>query len=237
MKNKDKDIAVETIGLSKSFGGFEAVKHVNLQLKKGEIYALVGSNGAGKTTFMKCIVGLLSPTEGHASIWGNDIEGDPITAKKLFGYVSDDPLVYDYLSGLEFLALTGNLRGMAKLEIDRKIKELIKLFPIEGILERSMSLYSRGNRQKVAFLSAIMSEPQVLFIDEPVAGLDPLSIEMFGKTIRNYVKKDKSVFFISHSLPFAQKYSHRVGLMENGKIVKEARTSQIEDMSDFFGIK
>lgn len=235
MDGNNNILGVETKNLSKQFGKLTAVKNVNLRIKKGEIYSLIGENGAGKTTLMKCIVGLLAYTSGEVTINGFNIIKQPLEAKKQFGFVPDDPSVYDYLTGIEFLELTANLRGIKKDEITSTIKRLIKLFPIEEILYQQMSSYSRGNRQKLAFLGALISSPPILFIDEPVAGLDPKSMEIFGNTIKSYAKAGNSIFFISHSLPFAQNYADRVGLMQKGVIVKETEIRKISNLSHFYG--
>lgn len=237
LRNHSKaGLAIETKNLTKRFGDFEAVKEVNLKIEKGGTYALIGPNGAGKTTLMKIIVGLLSPTSGTATIFGHDITKEPRIVKQFFGYIPDNPMAYDYLTGWEFLSLTGNLRGMEKVRLEKRIKELACLFPIEDILGQVMSSYSRGNRQKVAFLASFLEKPPLLFIDEPIAGLDPASIEIFGKTIRDHVKQGKTVFFISHSLSFAQKYADRVGLMQKGEIVKEEKVSKDFSIEAFLGV-
>jgi ABC-2 type transport system ATP-binding protein len=131
-----KDDAIVTQGLTKRFGSFSAVKDVNLHIKSGDVYALVGPNGAGKTTLVKMLVGLLAPTEGTARLFGHDVGREPIRAKEQFGYVSDDPTAYDYLTGKEFLVLTGRLRGMSETALTDRIKELVPLFPIEGCVSR-----------------------------------------------------------------------------------------------------
>jgi ABC-2 type transport system ATP-binding protein len=229
--------AIQTFSLTKNFGKFEAIKNVNLQVKSGEIYCLIGPNGAGKTTLLKCIVGLYKPTTGAAEIMGIDIQKDPEGAKKCFGYVSDDPYEYPFLSGYEFLGLTGNLRGMEKVEIKDKIKQLSKLFPIENILGQQIAGFSRGSRQKLAFLSAMISNPPIIFIDEPIAGLDPESVEIFGKTINDYVRSGNTVFYISHNLMFAEKYSQKVGLMKDGNIVKQGNLADISSFGNLISSK
>src|SRR3990172_5231260 len=150
-------MAIESVGLTKKFGTFSAVSDVNLHVQKGDVYALVGPNGAGKTTLVKMLVGLLAPTGGSALLFGHNVMTQPVRAKELFGYVSDDPTAYEYLSGREFLILKGRLRGMTERVLTERIGKLTSLFPIEDILSQPMSEYSRGNRQKTAFLASIMT--------------------------------------------------------------------------------
>jgi len=222
--------AIVTSGLTKRFGTFTAVDSVSLAIKEGETYALIGPNGAGKTTLIKILVGLLIPTGGSAFIFGNDVRKNPIAAKRMFGYVSDDPSAYEYLSGSEFLTLTGRLRGMTGSEVSRRIGQLTPLFPIADIISLPMSQYSRGNKQKIAVLGALLTKPKLLIIDEPIVGLDPESIEILGKTILHYTKEGNTVFFVTHILPFAQKFAQRTGVMKNGKIVKETAITKTTDM-------
>lgn len=230
------NFTVETVSLTKKFGDFYAVKEINLQIKPGELYALIGSNGAGKTTLMKMLVGLLQCTNGKVLICGDDIIKSPLMAKSFFGYVPDEPTAYNYLTGFEFLELTANLRQLSDELAKKRIKELINIFPIQDILNKQMSGYSRGNRQKVAFLASMISKPKILFIDEPIAGLDPESINIFGKTIHAYTKEGNTVLFISHNLSFTHDYSDRVGYMVKGKIIKEEKTALIETLEKFTGL-
>lgn len=220
------EYAIKIENLSKKFGSFEAVSDVTLYIPKGEIFALIGPNGAGKTTLIKMLVGLLKPDQGNFKIFGKDIGEEPETVKKTFGYISDNPIVYEYLSGLEFLYLTGTLRGIEKSVLDKKIKELKKIFPLGEVIYQPMAEYSRGNRQKLAFLAAILDDPQLLIIDEPVVGLDPSSIKILGTKLQQFVKKGETVFFVTHILSFAQDYATRVALMDKGKIIKEEKVTK-----------
>ncbi len=220
---KEESCAIEVKNLTKKFGDFKAVSNVNICVPKGEIFALIGPNGAGKTTLIKLLVGLLKQTEGNFSIFGSDIEKEPEKTKEMFGYISDNPTVYEYLTGLEFLYLTGTLRGLAKNHLDKKINELKNIFPLGDIIYQPMAEYSRGNRQKLAFLAAIISNPKLLIIDEPIVGLDPSSIKILGEQLKKFVKDGRTVFFVTHILSFAQDYATYVALMDRGQIIKEEK--------------
>lgn len=213
--------AIKTTHLSKHFDHIKAVDSVNLEIHTSCIYALIGPNGSGKTTLIKLLVGLLAPTHGSALLFGYDIVKVGQKAKETFGYISDDPIPYDYLSGIEFLTLTGNLRGLRASVIRERISELLSLFPIKDIVYQNMGLYSRGNRQKLAFLAALIAKPRLLIIDEPIVGLDPTSIDIFGKTLKKFARNGGTVFFATHILSFAKMYAERVGIMQRGKIVRE----------------
>lgn len=213
--------AVETHGLTKRFGSLTAVDGVSLRVDEGDRYALVGPNGSGKTTFIKMLVGLLLPSAGSAQVYGQDVVEKPLAVKENIGYVSDDPEAYEYLTGYEFLTLTGRLRGMTGAKLDERIEELASMFPLHDVLPHTMSGYSRGNRQKVAFLASILTKPKLLIIDEPIVGLDQESIDTVGRTIVNYAKAGNTVFFVTHILSFAKTYASAAGIMKKGKIVKE----------------
>jgi len=219
-------VAIFTKNLTKRFGTLTAVDRVNLSVNEGELYALIGPNGSGKTTLIKMLVGLLIPTAGSAAILGYDVASRPLSAKREIGYVPDDPSAYDYLTGLEFLMLTGRLRGMKEGEVKKRIEALLPLFPIADVVPTPIAQYSRGNKQKVAVLAALMTKPKILLIDEPIVGLDPSSIDILGATLVKYARGGNTVFFVTHILSFAQKYARRVGIMKDGIIKKETVVSK-----------
>lgn len=223
MENNLSAVVIETDRVSKHFGSNKAVNHVTLSVKKGEIYALIGPNGAGKSTLIKMLVGLYAPTSGKVVIAGYDMHYYPVRAKEKFAYIPDDPSPYDYLTGEEFLELTGNLRGLSEGIIKERVHELSTLFPLGKILHQQMASYSRGNKQKVAFLGALLGKPEILLIDEPIVGLDPQSIEIFGNTLKGFAENGGTIFFTTHTLSFAQQIAQRVGVMKDGEIVKEEK--------------
>lgn len=219
-----EEYAILTENLVKKFtSGLEAVSKVNLKIRQGEIYALMGENGAGKTTLIKILTGLMLPTSGKAFIFGEDVIKSPISAKKLFGYVSDNPTAYDYLSGREFLYLTGYLREIPEKVLTEKIENLSGLFPLKEVIDQKMGSYSRGNKQKVAFLASLLTNPKLLLVDEPIAGLDPTSIEIFGQTLKNFKNQGGTVLFVTHILSFAQNFATSFGFLKNGKIMEEGK--------------
>ena len=223
--------AILTENLTKKFNnGLVAVAEVNLKIRTGEIYALMGENGAGKTTLIKILTGLMLPTSGRADIFGRDIVKSPTAAKKMFGFVSDNPTAYDYLTGQEFLYFTGSLREIPEKELKEKMEKLSGLFPIKEVLSQKMGSYSRGNRQKVAFLASLLDNPKLLLIDEPIAGLDPTSIEIFGQSLREFRSNGGAVLFVTHILSFAQNYATNYGFMKNGRILEEGTIDQNTDL-------
>lgn len=220
--------------LTKTFGHKTVVAAVSLKLLPGEIYALVGPNGAGKTTLLKMIAGLLQPTSGEVRIFGHDINTESVAAKKTFAYISDDPVPYEFLTGEEFLRLTGALRDLPDTQTEKRIRELTHLFPLDQLLGEPITSYSRGNKQKIAFLSAILTQPQMLLIDEPIVGLDPVSIKIFGKSLKLFTQKQGPVLFATHSLSFAQNFANRCAVMHQGKILVEKKLDREVNLEQLY---
>jgi len=230
--NRENLLSIEN--LSKSFGTLLALDSVSLKVNKGEVYALIGPNGSGKTTLINNIVGLLKPDTGCVTIAGIDIDKKPLVAKALIGFVPDNPVSYPFLTGNEFLYLTGNLRNIDRTTLDREIEELRQLFPISEVLQTQMSGYSRGNLQKTAFLASLIGSPKLLDIDEPIVGLDPFSIKIFGEKLKQFSKSGGAVFLSTHTLSFAHKYADRVGVMHQGKLIEEVNTPQKLDLEKMY---
>ncbi|KKT46736.1 MAG: ABC-type multidrug transport system, ATPase component [Candidatus Collierbacteria bacterium GW2011_GWF2_44_15] len=220
--------------VSKSFGKLHALRSVSFDVRPKEIYALIGPNGSGKTTLINNIVGLLKPDNGEITIAGIDINQKPITAKALLGYVPDNPANYPFLTGMEFLYLTARLKHLSQAEIDKEVGRLKDIFPIEDVLNTPMAGYSRGSLQKTAFLASLLGDPKLLVIDEPVVGLDPLSIKIFGEKLQQFSKSGGSVFLSTHTLTFAHKYADRVGIIHEGKLIHEVGDPKKVDLEKMY---
>jgi ABC-2 type transport system ATP-binding protein len=217
---------IKVFNLTKKFGKLVAVNKLNLEVKKGEIFGFIGPNGAGKTTTIKMLTGVLAPTGGRIEIGGFDIQKEPVKAKQLTGYIPDDPYVYPELSGREFLWLMGKLFEVEGLE--EKIKKLLPIYKIEKIVDGPFKEYSRGNKQKLTILAALLHEPKVLVIDEPILGLDPWSAQETIKIFQNFAKKGGTIFVSTHTLGVAEKICHRIGVIDEGKLIFEGTTNQLE---------
>src|SRR3990167_10089122 len=164
--------------LSKEFGSLRAVSNLSLEVKPKEIYGFIGPNGAGKTTTIKTIVGLLKPTHGTIKVDGADNQTQPQKVKSVIGYIPDEPMIYEKLTGREFLHFVGELFGVDQRTRKKKLEELIEIFPLKDIIDGYVGNYSRGNKQKVAILAALLHDPKLLIIDEPIVGLDPQSAKI-----------------------------------------------------------
>lgn len=220
-------VVIELHKVHKKFGSVHAVSDVASSINKGEIYALIGPNGAGKTTIIKMITGLLAPTSGSIRIFGNDIVKDPVGAKKHIGYIPDDPFVYNYLTGREFLELTGDLYNMERKDTEERIKKLLPIYNLEGIIDGFFSDFSRGNKQKTVIIARLLHSPDVLIIDEPIVGLDVQSQKITKKLFTDFVKNGGSIFLCTHTLSVAQEIADRIGILKEGKLLREGTLSEL----------
>jgi ABC-2 type transport system ATP-binding protein len=208
--------------LSKRFGDRLALDGLSLTLPPGEIYGLIGPNGSGKTTTVKLTTGLYQPTDGRVVVDGVDLQREPERAKRLLGYVPDEPFAYDRMSGREFLHLVGALWDVPARERARRIDELAATFAgLAETLDGHVESYSRGNRQKVAIVAALLHRPRLLVIDEPIVGLDPESALRARELLREFAAAGGAALVCTHTLSFAEAVCHRVGLLRDGRLVAE----------------
>lgn len=219
---------IETEALRKSFGSTLAVSGVNLQVHAGEIFGFLGPNGAGKTTTIKMMAGLLRPSAGVARIGGHDIQRQPIAAKKLIGYVPDQPLLPEKLSAREFLRFISGLYQLDRIEAQRRSEELLRLF---GLLERQDELiggYSHGMRQKTALAGALLHNPKAFLLDEPTVGLDPRSARLIKDILREVTERGAAVFMSTHILEIAERMCDRVAIINNGVVIATGTLEQLQ---------
>jgi ABC-2 type transport system ATP-binding protein len=220
-------LALELANLEKSFGVVKAVRDVSFKINPGEIYALIGPNGAGKTTIVKMVTGLIEPNSGIVQVLGINAWVDPIHAKRLLGYIPDEPFVYNYLSAREFLELTGDLHGISREEIKTRIEELAKLYQLDELLDSAFADFSRGNKQKATIVAAMLHRPKLLVIDEPIVGLDTQSQLVTKKLLTDFAKKGGIVFLCTHTLPVAQEIANRIGILKEGKLIAEGTLAEL----------
>lgn len=218
-------IKLETV--NKQFPNIHAVRDLTLSVASGEIYALIGPNGAGKTTTVKMITGLIAPTSGTIEVLGHSIQADPVAAKRDLGFIPDDPFVYDYLTGREFLQFTGDLYVIDRRENNRRIEELLTLFNLNSVIDGLFSDYSRGNKQKTVILSVLLHQPKVLVIDEPIVGLDVQSQMLVKKLFKKFIKDGGSIFLCTHTLSVAQELADRIGILNQGRLVEEGTLKEL----------
>lgn len=212
----------------KKFGSFNAVDEINIHVKPGELYGFLGQNGAGKTTTMKMIAGIYTPTSGSIFIDGIDIKQNPISAKFKIGFVPDQPYLYDKLTGREFMFFSGGLYNLNKKNIKNKIDELVDLLKIENWLDKRTEEYSQGMKQRITIASALLHDPKLIVLDEPMVGLDPQSAVLVKKILKQKVAEGAAVFVSTHSLSFAEEVCSRIGIIKQGKMIYEENREAIE---------
>jgi ABC-2 type transport system ATP-binding protein len=218
---------IDLRSVTKKFGSFTAVDNISLVVPPGEFFGFLGPNGAGKTTTIKMMAGLFSPTSGEILINGFDVVKNPLEAKSSTSYVPDQPFLYDKLTGREFLYFIGGLYKMEKKIVAKKIEEVIAHFEIGEWIDKRTEDYSQGMRQRVTIAAALVHEPKVLIIDEPMIGLDPKSAKIVRETLKQMARQGVSIFMTTHSLPIAEELCDRIGFIKDGRLVFLG--TQVED--------
>lgn len=226
---------IEIKNLTKVYEGKtskKAVDHISLTIEKGKIFGFLGPNGAGKSTTIKMMVGLLRQTEGNIRFDGIDTLEDPISTKKLFSYVPDNPDIYEVMSGLDYLNFLADIRGIGKEERKAKIDEYAKIFGMQDDLGGFIKSYSHGMRQKIVLIGALIHEPEFLILDEPMVGLDPKSSYELKEVMRHRADAGKSVFFSTHVLEVAEKICDEIAIINHGKIIASGTMDELRKLED-----
>lgn len=212
---------LEIRNLTKTYSAREkkAVDDISFNVEKGEIFGFLGPNGAGKTTTIKMIVGLLKPDEGQVRINGIDMWEEPLAAKQLISYVPDQPVIYDKLTGIQFLNFIADMHGVPSQTRLENFEKYSSLFNIDRDLNRLVEGYSHGMRQKLLLTAALTHDPDLLILDEPLVGLDPKSSYNLKEVMEERCKRGKSVFFSTHVLEVAENICDRLGIISQGEII------------------
>lgn len=212
---------IKITGVSKSYnkGAVKAVDNLNLHVKHGEIFGFLGPNGAGKTTTIKMMTGLLNPDTGNIFINGHDIQKEPLEAKRNIGYVPDNPDVYDRLTGIEYLNFMADVYGVESDVRKERIKYFLDLFELNDAASDLIKSYSHGMKQKIVITGALIHNPAVWILDEPMVGLDPKSSHLLKELMRKHCDNGNTVFFSTHVLEVAEKLCDRIGIIHKGKLI------------------
>ncbi|MFO7791606.1 MAG: ABC transporter ATP-binding protein [Candidatus Saliniplasma sp.] len=219
---------IEVNNLRKSFGDFEALKGVSFEVSKDKVFSLLGSNGAGKTTIIKIITGLLHPSDGDVLIDGRLFHGNS-KIKNRFGYMPEQPHLYDRLTGREFLEMNANLRGIDHPIIEKRIQSLAGDLGIYDVLDSEMGAYSKGMKQKILFINAVIHDPPNLILDEPTGGLDPRYTRYIKNKIKDYAKKGKTVLMSTHITSVAAEISDEIAVLNGGEIIAKGSPQELMD--------
>ncbi len=210
---------IEFQQVSRSYGDKLAVENLNLNVAAGELYALLGHNGAGKTTAIKMLVGLIRPGSGAVRVGGYDLVTQTRQATALIGFVPDEPYLYDKLSGREILNFVGRMYGLDNAQVQQAAEREIARFELHDFVDELTETYSHGMKQRTVFASAMLHAPRVLIVDEPMIGLDPHSIRLVKDLMRQEVAGGMCIFMSTHTLQAAEEIANRVGIMSHGKLL------------------
>jgi ABC-2 type transport system ATP-binding protein len=220
---------IETKNLCKRFGNFQALDQLSLKVAQGEVFGFLGPNGAGKTTTLRILMGILLPTSGEASIRGLDCSKDRVTVKRRVGFLPDVPTFYDYLKGWELLRFAGQMHGLDDETLMQRADLLLRELSIRDASHEYVSNYSLGMRKKLGLALALIHDPEILILDEPTTGLDPLATRQIQNLIESYAASGRTVLLSTHLLEMAERLCHRVGIVHRGRLVAEGEPRALRD--------
>jgi ABC-2 type transport system ATP-binding protein len=218
--------ALEIQGLRKTFVR-PAVDGLDLQVRAGEFYMLLGPNGAGKTTTLRMVTGLLSPDEGRISVFGVDARADPVSAKRIMGWLSDEPMIYDKLTPLEYLEFVAGLWSVDAALAEHRARDLLRLLGLEAQVNERCEGFSRGMRQKVALAGALVHDPRLVILDEPLTGLDAGSARLVKNVLAERVRAGNTVIMTTHILEIAERMADRIGVIAHGRLIAEGTLDEL----------
>jgi len=221
---------LEANHLVKRFFGVAAVDDVSFRVLPGEIVGYLGPNGSGKTMTARMLTGLLNPTSGVVTFNGRDIAADMVEYHRHIGYVPEEPYLYPFLSGREYLQLIGRLRELPSTLVEKKIDAFLELLGIRDAAEQSISAYSKGMRQKVLISAALLHDPEVLIFDEPESGLDVSAALVLRNLVRMLARRGKAVLYSSHIMAIVEKVCSKVIILHRGRIVAEGSVEHLRDL-------
>ncbi|HWD17788.1 MAG TPA: ABC transporter ATP-binding protein [Verrucomicrobiae bacterium] len=226
---------IELEHLVKRFGDLVAVNDVTLRVELGEFFAILGPNAAGKTTVMRALAGLLKPSSGVARVAGFDVQTQPLEARQRLAYVPDFPFLYEKLTPWEFLRFTGQVFRMSEERIEAASRELAPRFHLEPFLRKPIEGLSHGTRQRVALVSALMHDPDVYIIDEPMVGLDPQHARVVKDALKEKTRAGRTVFLSTHQLDVAEEMADRIGIMHRGRMVAVGTAAELRSRAGASG--
>jgi ABC-2 type transport system ATP-binding protein len=218
---------IEFQGLSKRYGEYDAVKPLNLAVKRGEVFGFLGPNGAGKTTTIKMMMGLLVPSAGHVHIAGFDCHADGAEVKRHIGYLPDNPVFYDYLRGPEILRFVARMHGLSAQQAHTRAERLIHEFDLEEAGDEFAVNYSLGMKKKLGLACALIHEPDVLILDEPINGLDPRAARDVNDKLQTYAQRGATIFVSTHLLDMAERQCDRLGIIHRGQLIATGSVDEL----------
>ena len=222
---------IELVHLVKRFGDLVAVDDISLSVPRGEFFAVLGPNAAGKTTTIRILAGLIKPSSGSARVAGYDVQAQPMEARRRLAYVPDFPFLYDKLTPWEFLRFTGQLFRMEDSRIERAAGELVDRFNLQPYLGRQIEGLSHGTRQRVAIASALLHQPEVFVLDEPMVGLDPHHARILKDVLKEKSRQGMTIFISTHQLSVAEEMADRIGIIHQGRLIAAGTRDELRRQS------
>ena len=223
---------IETKFLSKYYGNKKVLDNVNLQVEPGQIIGYIGPNGAGKSTTVRILTGLENIFDGDVYVKGMDLRKDALEVKKIIGYVPELAELYDVLTPREYLTLVGQLHQISQDEIDKRSKEMLGFFGLANEVDNRMNTFSKGMKQKVLIVSGLIHNPEILFLDEPLTGLDANTVILIKEIISKLAEQGKTIFYCSHMMDVVEKVSDRIIVINEGKIIADGNIDQLRAQSN-----
>ncbi len=217
--------------LTRKYGNFSAVENLNLHVKRGEVFGFIGPNGAGKTTTIKMLGGIIPPTSGSIRICGIDLLKNPEDAKRKTGFIPDRPYLYEKLTGMEFLRFIADLYNVSNDVFLIKAEELLALFSLSDWSFELIESYSHGMKQRLIMAAALLHDPELFIVDEPLVGLDPAGIKMVRGLFRNLAKENKTIFMSTHTLKIAEDVCDRIGIINKGRLIAAGTFEELRQMA------
>jgi ABC-2 type transport system ATP-binding protein len=218
---------IELNNLTKDFGTTLAVKNLSLRVDAGEIYGFIGPNGAGKTTTIRMMGGIIEPTAGSIIIDGINMRKDPVAAKKIIGFVPDRPFLYEKLTGMEFLKFISDLYAVNPACLSRRAEELLKQFALWDWADEIIEAYSHGMKQRLIIAAALMHDPKVMVIDEPMVGIDPAAVRMVKDILKGMAARNVTIFVSTHTLSIAEDLCDRIGVIHKGILLAQGTIAEL----------
>lgn len=223
--------------IEKRYAAFHAVEPLDLDVRAGEVFGFLGLNGAGKTTTLRMLAGVLPPTAGTIAIDGKDLANDPVEARRCMGFIPDRPYLYDKLTAREFLRFIGEIYGMLQPRLDDRLAAVLDLQVLTDHADQLIESYSHGMKQRLVLAGALLHEPKLLIVDEPMVGLDPRGTKQIKETFRSFAAEGRTVFLSTHTLAVAAEVCDRIAILHKGRIATMGTLKDVcgnESLEDVF---
>lgn len=225
------NIAIEIRGLRKNYGNKEVLQGIDLKINAGQIIGYIGPNGAGKSTTVKILCGLISDFKGDVTMLGKNLRTESLEIKKHIGYIPENASLYESLTPVEFMGFIGEMRGMKPEKTHQKANALLEIFDMQANANQRIATFSKGMRQKVMICSGLIHNPDIVFMDEPLSGLDANSVIMVKEMLTQIAREGKTIFYSSHLMDVVEKISNRIILIDKGKVIADGSFQDLQEAS------